>query len=364
MRRRYRSTSAAIAAGIVAGIAAGIALVVGTAAFWWSDQAADPVVVTVNAGLLAPAEAESLATFHGYLLADHDIDYRVVTARGVGDIDGYAVERFATLGVGGASAHGRGLLLVIDPAADLVRLEVGYSLEGIFPDAFVAYVEHRQMVPFLRRDRLADGILAATELIVTRADRAKANAGYDGEAWLAGSGGAGATTRARLGAGGRPVAAGRNQAAMPAGRSPEETLQRYFRAMAARNASPDLAIYTPASRRMLQGWVMTPAQMDNVVKAYRRCHAEPARFDQAARRAVIRYPIRERQCAPWFFEAADGATDGAMGGDWALDLTMMQRAIRFGRDNSWHFAPTAEHAYTYAFQDWRLDAHGYPRAAR
>ena len=47
-----------------------------------------------------------------------------------------------------------------------------------------------------------------------------------------------------------------------------------------------------------------------------------------------------------------------------LDLTMMQRAIRFGRDNSWHFAPTADHAYTYAFRDWRLDASGYPRAAR
>lgn len=34
---------------------------------------------------------------------------------------------------------------------------------------------------------------------------------------------------------------------------------------------------------MLGQWVVTPAQMDNVVKAYRRCHAEPARLAAAAR---------------------------------------------------------------------------------
>jgi uncharacterized membrane protein YgcG len=61
----------------------------------------------------------------------------------------------------------RGLLLVID--ADQVRLEVGYTLEGVLPDAFAAYVEHRQMVPFFERGRVADGILSTTELIVTRA---------------------------------------------------------------------------------------------------------------------------------------------------------------------------------------------------
>lgn len=103
---------------------------------------------------------------------------------------------------------------------------------------------------------------------------------------------------------------------------------------------------------MLRRWVMTPAQMDNIVKTYRRCHAETARVDPGRRYAVIRYPVDERQCAPWFFERIDGG--------WALDLTMMQRALRFGRDNSWHFDPTAEHPYLYAFGDWSFDARGYP----
>lgn len=76
----------------------------------------------------------------------------------------------------------------------------------------------------------------------------------------------------------------------------------------------------------------------------------------AARRAVIRYPIGARRRAPRFFEAT--------GGDWALDRTMMQRAIRFRRDNSRHFDPAAEHAYAYTFRDWRLDARGYSQTAR
>ncbi len=219
----------------------------------------------------------------------------------------------------------------------------------------MAYVERRQMVPFFERARVADGILATTELIVTRAQNAAANAGFEGEAWVAGSGGGGATAAARLGAG--PAPAGmKNAGPVPAGRSPGETLAAYLAAMADRNTDPELGIYTAETRGMLSQWVVTPAQMDNVVKAYRRCHPEPPRLDPGGGRAVIRHPPAERACAPWFFERSGAA--------WALDLTMMQRAIRFGRDNSWHFDPTAEHAYTYAFRDWRLDARGYPQTAR
>ena len=244
-------------------------------------------------------------------------------------------------------------MLVIDPAQNLVRLEVGYSLEGVYPDAFIAYIEHRQMVPFFRAGRVADGILATTELIITRAQRAQANAGFENEAWYAGSGGAGATTSARLGEGieGPTGETGTDKAA---GRTPAETLLAYFEAMEARNANPDLALYSPATRRMLKGWVMTSAQMDNVVRIYRRCQAEPTRHSGGY--AVIRYPIPQRACAPFFFEL--------IGGAWALDLTMMQRAVRFGRSNAWRFDPGAEHPYAFAFEDWRFDRNGFPMAAK
>ena len=317
------------------------------------DRAAE--LVEDGAGLMVPAQHAAVTEYHGFLLKDHDIDYRVVTGTDLGDINSYAVSRFEDLAGDGRSRTGRGLLLVVDPGQDLVRLEVSHALEGVFPDAFVAYVEQRQMVPFFRQKRVSDGILAATELIVTRAQRAAANAGFQDEAWALASGGAGATARARIGAGAVPAksAAGPSPAA---GRTPAETLAAYFAAMAARNAGPDLDIYTPATRCLLRGWVMTPAQMDNVVKTYRRCSPEPPRLGLGGETAVIRYPIKQRACAPWFFRRS--------GDGWALDLTMMQSAIRFGRSNAWRFDLGAEHPYLYAFADWTFDSNGFPLKRR
>jgi uncharacterized protein len=311
----------------------------------------DDARLVIDESLLLDADQhDRVALFHGLLLKDYDIDYRVVTSGETGDIDQYAVSRFADLGAGDSSGTERGLLLVIDPVQDQVRLEVGYALEGTYPDAFIAYVEQRQMVPFFKAGRVADGILATTELIVTRAQAATANAGLDSEIRLEGSGGAGATTAARLGAGQDRVY---TDDKVGAGGSPAETLQKYFAAMQQRNANPELDIYTPDTRRVLKDWVMTPAQMDNIVNSYRRCHAETERYDSTRRYAVIRYPIAERLCSPWFFENING--------EWALDLTMMQRAIRFGRDNSWHFERGAEHPYRFAFADWAFDSMGFPR---
>ncbi|MDN3722346.1 hypothetical protein QW131_31860 [Roseibium salinum] len=116
-------------------------------------------------------------------------------------------------------------------------------------------------------------------------------------------------------------------------------MQRYLAAMAERNGAPDLSLYTPATRTMLAGWTITPAQMDMVVKSYRECTAEPARVE--GRLAVIRFPVGQRGCAPFFFnQSASG---------WQLDLTMMQRAIRFGRSNAWRMDLSVRHPYEFAF---------------
>ena len=144
------------------------------------------------AELLGARARRAIADHRDRLRKDHDIDYRLVTARGAGDVHWASHEAFAALGVGERSDGGRGLLLVIDPGADRVRLEVAAALEGVFTDAFVDYLEQRQMAPFFHEDRVADGILAATELIVARAEaaaageafdpRASALFGFDGEA--------------------------------------------------------------------------------------------------------------------------------------------------------------------------------------
>jgi hypothetical protein len=137
-----------------------------------------------------------------------------------------------------------------------------------------------------------------------------------------------------------------------AGDTPEATAAAYLDAMRARNSDPRLDLYSAETRTMLARWVVTPAQMETLVRTYRGCRAEPARIDPSGERAVVRYPAAARGCAPWFLTREAGR--------WRLDLATAASAIRFGRDNSWHFAPGAEHPYAFAFADWTLDRNGYP----
>ena len=336
------------------GLVAAVALVVATlvlAVPLLRSTPAPPSLVEDGASLMSGPERQRLAEFHEFLLKDFGIDYRVITTSGEDDLNSLAVERFEALNIGGRSRTGRGLLLVIDDAADRVRLEVGYALEGVFTDAFVAYIEHRQMVPFFRGGRVADGILAATELIVGRAQNARDSSGFSGEAWVEGSGGAGATATARLDAGAEAVEWPARRG-LDGGERPEITLSRYFAAMAERNGDPNLPIYSTETQAMLRGWTITPAQMDTVARTYRGCKADRAQIEEGTGLAVIRYSPRDRACAPFFFRREAG--------DWRLDLTMMQRAIRFGRTNAWHFDPAIDHPYRFAFEDWRFDGQGFP----
>jgi uncharacterized protein len=131
------------------------------------------------ADLLGPRARTAIAEYRDRLREDHDIDYRLVTARGAGDASWASREAFAALGVGERSDSGRGLLLVVDPSTDRVRLEVAASLEAIYPHAFVADLEQRQMAPFFEQGRVADGVLATTRLIVARAEEAASGETFD-----------------------------------------------------------------------------------------------------------------------------------------------------------------------------------------
>ncbi len=333
-------------------------LLVGIAVRFWmySERQARELPVTRvedRAGLLTQEQVARLSRYHDFFLADHDIDYYVLTHRNTGDINSFALSAFTARGVGVASRSGHGLLLVVDPDQDQVRLEVSQSLEGVFVDAFVAYVEQRQMVPFFAAGRVADGILASTELMVTRAQNAARNAGFSNEAWAPFAAGAGATAHADIDTGyTAPVQAGSTPAEAD---TPGAVLAAYMDAMSKRNADPTLPIYSELTQVMMGGWVVTPAQMDNVVRTYRECGAAAMRKSGDGERAVIRYPVENRQCSPWFFVRENGA--------WRLDLTMMQQAIRFGRGNQWRFVQPETHDYGFAFTDWRRDRNGFPHAA-
>lgn len=317
-----------------------------------SIAAKPPEMVIDTAALFTPEQAEFIALYHAELLKDHDIDYRVLTVESMEKTESIAYRRFKAMDVGSLSKSGRGLLLVVDPQSDTVRLEVSASLEGIYTDAFVSYIEHRQMIPFFQADRVADGILATTEMIFTRAQEAQAGKEFSPPMDSFSAGG-GVSNKAQIGAGVDTTFRQGPDVAPSAGEGPSQVVAAYLSAMEQRNGSPELSIYSEDTKSMMRKWVVTPAQMDNVAKTFAKCRAEAAKVQ--GDRAVVRYPVEERPCSPYFLVLENGA--------WKLDLTMMQKAIRFNHRNEWHFDPNyapGSEPYGFAFSGWRFDRYGFP----
>jgi uncharacterized protein len=309
-----------------------------------------------NAAVMDASGVKRLTTYRKAILDAYDIDLRIITIAGGEDVNLFAARKFEAMKVGSQSDAGRGALFVVDTASDQVRLEVGRSLEGVYTDAFVKYIEERQMVPFFQADRVTDGILATIELIAGRARDAVAGKAFDlaGVTGFEKSTGAGAVSKARIGAGYRRPGTG-DEPDVAASGKPLSVVDAYHRAMEAGNARPDLDIYTPATRQMMADWVVTPAQMRNMVREYGNCpkREEKIRGDHA----VVRYGVRQRQCSPYFLQRGQ---DGV----WRLDLTQMSNAIRFNHRNEWHFAGSIPRGYAFAFDDWRFDEHGFPHPGR
>jgi uncharacterized protein len=303
-------------------------------------EPADVVFVEDEAALLSEAAEANVTAWHAALLAQYDIDYRVLTVTGSEDLSALTVRRFEDAGVGTLSGTGRGLLLVVDAEGERVRLEVARELEGVFVDSFVAFVEREQMAPFFAAGRVGDGIVAASELIAGRAEKAIATSALDEREAVASSAGAGAASKAGVGSGyERPTATMATDASAKA--SPLDTVTTYLAAMAAHDGSSDLDLYTPATRAMMAGHVVTRGQMDNLVRSYQDC--PQARVREQGDFAVVDYPGDPGRCAPWFL--ARGAD-----GPWRLDLLTMQRAVRFDTRNRWRIvAPDALGEYVFAF---------------
>jgi len=221
--------------------------------------------ITDNASLFTPEQQTALAAYHQKLLEVYDIDSRIVTAPNAGDINIFTHKTFKDSQTGSRSKTGRGLLLVIDPAQNLLRLETSKGLEGVYTDAFISYIEHRQMIPFFKAGRVADGILATTELVFDRAADAVAGEAFD-PAKLEGSTGGGATNTANIGAGmeekSKTPLSSRSSSDTQA---PDAIVAAYLQAMQERNSNPALPIYSAETQAMMQKWVVTAGQMDMVV---------------------------------------------------------------------------------------------------
>ncbi len=291
-----------------------------------------------NAHVFKQDETDYILEYHAMLLDRFDLDYRIITVNGQDNINRYAAEVFNERKIGEKSRNKRGLLLVIDVKNNQVRLEVSASLESVYTDAFVAYLENRQMIQFFKVGRIADGIFATSEIIRIRAIDAQKGHEFD-DSKFAGSIGGGATTGAQIGAG-KDTSFQEDQPEVLAADTPEETLRRYLRALENRNGRDDLDAFTPDTRKFMATMLSTPAQMDNSYKRYKTCKAERVTYNEDKTRAVLFHPLERRDCDPFLFEKGEDRK-------WRLDLKALGLGTNHTFGNIWyvHFGRQEESGF-------------------
>ena len=315
----------------------------------------DPTFVEDRQGILSPSERSRLVRLHRTLLRELDIHLKlVVLNESPGDLNAFAAQMLGEQGVGRQTGDARGVLILVDPAGRQVRMEVGYGLEGVFPDAFVGYIERKQMVPFFQANRVGAGIEATVELLVGRALRSLEDHAYDPHATRAPagddlSGGAGARANVTIGSGRPDKGECPPEPAFKPQATPLGTLEAYKEALRLRIKDPDLEIYTPETRAFFRKWLVTDAQQDHELRGLLR--APRPRVQTEGDRAVIRFPVEARRAAPLFLRKGDRG--------WMLDFASMNRLVRFNHRNQWHLTDF-DSPYMFAFRDWRFDKNGFP----
>ncbi len=311
----------------------------------------EPVFLQDQAGMLSAQQKEQITDYHQRLLAELGIHFKlIITAVSPHDINRTAAELFEDLGVQTGSA--RGLLYLVDPNGEKVRIEVGYDLESLFTDAFTGYIEEKQMVPFFETGRVATGVLAATELFVSRllgTDESVPVLEVSGRQNYY-SGGGGAVTAVEIGIK-RASDKKDTDVDVRAQASPEEALAAYVSVLKAHIKNPQLGLYTPETRIFLADWVVTDAQQDNELRDIEK--GVPEKIIIEGERAVIRYSVKERTRAPFFLQK------GAAG--WMFDFKTMAEVIRMNHKNKWHFCQR-DHHYMFGFNDWYFDKNGFPHS--
>ena len=246
------------------------------------------------------------------------------------------------------------MLFLVDPAGKQVRLEIGYDLEGVFTDAFIGYVERRQMMPFFQAGRVGPGIEATAELLVGRAMGAEGTQDSDlalkppdPDERLSGGGGARIDVEIGSGVPRKPQSPMAGEFGPQS--TPQKALETYKMVLRGHVKDPELTLYTEETRRFLRQWLVTDAQQDNEFKAITRNGAGEVILSED--RAVIRFPLNNRQASPFFFRLGP---DG-----WMLDFATMHRSLGFNHKNQWFFR-SPEHDFMFAFNDMVLDRNGFP----
>jgi len=268
-----------------------------------------------------------------YKLAN--IDMVVVTFEDLqgNDIDEVAEEILSSWKIGDNTNGLKGILFLLSVNEEMVRFEIGYDLEWIYPDSFVGYIERDQMAPFFEAGRVQDGIAATLEMIIARANEKIENQAYhpDEEGSVQSeyySGGAGVKEQISVKTVKIPDRTNYPEdikSLFVPQATPEEAYlldiekcRRYIRGY-------DFDLYTDETRQISKNWMFTKAQMDNEVNDTR---GKIFKVFTRGNLAVVIFEPKYRNCPPVYLQRN---SEG-----WQLDIATMSKTIHFDMRNRAH----------------------------
>jgi uncharacterized protein len=117
---------------------------------------ADVISAQDEAAISRTAQAVEQAT---------SIEIAVVTVESMapyGSIEEFSIDLATAWGVG-KEGEDNGILVVLAIAERKTRIEVGYSLEGVFTDGLTGRIMDTSMVPYFRNDDFSTGLTRAVE---------------------------------------------------------------------------------------------------------------------------------------------------------------------------------------------------------
>jgi uncharacterized protein len=125
--------------------------------------------VVDEADLLSPAQEQQLAAASDAVEREVGPQFVVATVR---SLQGYPILEYSVdlgrhWGIG-SKERNDGLILLVAPSEKQVRIAVGYGLERRVTDPYAHRVIQERILPQFRAGRMADGIVAGSEALITR----------------------------------------------------------------------------------------------------------------------------------------------------------------------------------------------------
>jgi hypothetical protein len=315
-----------------------------------------------RAGVLSE---EDRARFDGQLsgmMSESGVDVRIVIDSLPPGTDpaAFALTEARVLGMG-ATSDRRGLLILVDATTGALRIEVGPSLEGIFPDGFIGHLLRAHTAGIRTEDTMSRTLLSTLMILHHRIRESALAREYDPLTITA------ITDSVRLAAGGgascggdlsqvlrMDVAPDTALATMLApGANAEETLQMYRTWLTLPVYVPEARFLTPESRRFYRDVLkMTPAFWDFLRYQY----VGPPMYVETRGDLAIAFATEDPLISPLFFRRTDG--------EWYMDAMteLLHSQGTVGGPYSWQWK-VHDDEFDGAFGDMLIDLH-YMRRIR